>query len=509
MRMVFMTIVLIGIASSALFPVAVGSSPPERNTMANLNYEIAFATYLGGSEDEQAREVIPLPDGSVLVGGQTSSSDFPTTHDAVQPEYAGDDPALGDAGLYGGDCFVTRLSPDGRTILASTYFGGSKQERAVYGMALDRQGNVIITSATRSLDLPTTPGCFQPAFGGGQIHWFVAKLSADLGRLLWCTYVGGSAGDTPRGGLTVDEQDNVYVVGNTASHDFPTTPKCFQPHLQGTHATALVELNPDGTDVVLSTLLGGTTPDPSCTIMGVHVDVSGHIFVVGHTQATDFPMTSGALQPKPGGESDCFVAELSSDASRLIYSTYLGGSRSEYAEHGGHLCKDGSILVVGVTASPDFPTTEGAFQRKLQGSDTGFLTKLSTDGKALVFSTLLGGSGSEFYVMPAVDNEGHIYVVGHTSSNDFPVTPGALQATYGGDGDGILAVLSPDASELLYATYLGGRGDDGIRSIALGPGGEVYLVGNTTSKDFPVTSGVVQPTPKGKNNAFVMKLIPR
>ena len=125
----------------------------EENVMAELQCKVAYATYIGGSGGEQLREVIPLPDGSVLVGGQTNSTDLPTTEGVVQPNYAGDDPALGHPGIYGGDCFLFRLSPDGQKILGATYFGGSKQERNVYGMALDKQGNIVITSATRSPDL--------------------------------------------------------------------------------------------------------------------------------------------------------------------------------------------------------------------------------------------------------------------------------------------------------------------------------------------------------------------
>ncbi|MEA3401006.1 MAG: hypothetical protein U9R79_07115 [Armatimonadota bacterium] len=196
-------------------------------------YEIAYSTYLGGAEGEQAREVIPYADGSVLIGAQTSSQDIPTTEGVVQPEYAGDDPNLGHGGIYGGDCYLARLSADGSRILAATYFGGSKQERNVYGMELDADGSIVITSMTRSPDLPTTEGCFQPQYGGGQGGCFAAKLSADLTRLLWCTYVGGSGDESPRGGLALDGEGNVCIFGTTASRDFPTTPAAHRTERNG------------------------------------------------------------------------------------------------------------------------------------------------------------------------------------------------------------------------------------------------------------------------------------
>jgi hypothetical protein len=434
---------------------------------------------------------------------------MPVSEGAVQSRYAGDDPALGHGGIYGGDCYLARLSPDGRRVLAATYFGGSKQERNVYGMGLDRDGNVVITSATRSPDVPTTEGSFQPKYGGPPSDCYVAKLSPDLKRARWCTYVGGSGDDFPRGGLGLDEDDNVYVVGTTASANFPVTAGVLQRSPKGGRDATIVKLRPDGSGVLFATLLGGNAEDG---IMGVRTDGDRNIHVGGHTQSSDFPVTPGAPQTALGGESDCFLAKLSGDGSKLIYATYLGGRANEFAEHRLCLAPDGSALLTGVTASPDFPTTPNAFQRALKGRNDGFLTRLSADGNRFVFSTLLGGSGTEFYLMPTLDPSGNILVVGTTSSADFPVTPDAVQTAYGGGGDGgdgVLAILSPDGSKLLYATYLGGSGEDLIRSLALGPNGEVYLVGNTSSTDFPVTAGALQTRiGGGPADAFVVKLTP-
>jgi len=474
-------------------------------------YRIEYATYLGGAEFDQAREVIIGPDGSVLVGAQTNSSDMSTTPGAFQRKYAGDDPALGHGGVYGGDCYLARLSPEGSRILAATYIGGSKQERNVYGMGLDRQGNVVIASATRSPDMPTTPNAFQRKYGGGPSDWVVAKLSPDLTRLIWCTYVGGQGDDFPRGGLAVDADDNVLVVGVTNSADFPTTRGAYQEKFQGTHNAAVVKLKPDGSGLIFSTLFGAGETD---TFMGIRVDGKGDCYVAGHIRTPDLPVTPGAAQARHGGESDCMFARFSADGSRLLYATYLGGRGNEFAEHRPWLGADGSVLLTGVSSSPDFPTTERAFQRKLKGRTDGFITMLSADGKHFEFSTLLGGSGGEFFLMPTPDAEGNIFVVGTTTSPDFPVTPDALQKRFAGpagdgEGNGVLAVLSPDGSRVIYATYLGGSGGDLIRSIALGPHGEVYIVGNTSSADFPVTPNAVQKTLRGKADAFVVKLVPQ
>jgi hypothetical protein len=262
-------------------------------------YRIEWATFLGGDQWDQAREVIVYPDGSVLVGAQSNSLGMPVSEGAVQPRYAGDDPALGHGGIYGGDCYLARLSPDGRKVLAGTYFGGSKQERNVYGMALDQDGNVVITSATRSPDVPTTEGSFQPKYGGPPADWYVAKLSPDLTQARWCTYVGGSGDDFPRGGLGLDEDGTIYVVGTTASADFPLTEGVLQRELKGGRDAAIVKLKPDGSSVLFATLLGGNGSDG---IMGVRTDADGDIYVGGHTQSSDFPVTPGAPQTALGAK---------------------------------------------------------------------------------------------------------------------------------------------------------------------------------------------------------------
>jgi hypothetical protein len=472
-----------------------------------IRYRIEFATCLGGEEWGQAREIIACPDGSLLIGAQAMSAQMPVTPGVVQEKYAGDDPGLGHPGIYGGDCYLVRLSGDGKKILAASYFGGSRQERNVYGMAVDSKGSVVITTATRSPDVPTTEGCFQKRYGGGATDILVAKLSADLRKLVWCTYVGGKMDESPRGGLALDASDNVYVVGTTNSPDFPTTRDVVGPRLNGPRDSFIVKLRANGSGLLFSTCLGGSDEDDA--IMGIRLDADSSIYVAGHTKSRDFPVTDGAPQGHLGGQSDCYLAKVSPDGRHLMYSTYLGGTGNEFAEHRLALTPDGCMLLSGVTASPDFPTTNGAFQSAQKGRTDGFLTRLSANGKRWVFSTRVGGSENDNLLMPTLDARGNIYLVGNTGSPDWPTTSNALQRKFGGGKeDGVLAVVSPDGEKLLYCTYLGGRGDEIIRSIEFGAPGVVYLVGNTSSEDFPVTGEALQGDCRGKGRMFLVKLIP-
>ncbi len=212
-------------------------------------FKIAYSTYLGGNHWEEAREVIPYADGSALVGVHVCSKGLPTTPGCFQAEYAGDDPARGPGGLVGGDMYLIRLGPDGRKAIAATYLGGSKQERSVYGMELDSRGNIVVACLTRSPDAPTTRGCFQPKFRG-DVDMLVAKISPGLTKLIWCTYIGGSGAESPRGGLAIDKDDNVIVVGTSPSPDFPTTPGVVQPNLKGPRDSTIVKLKADGSGLV-------------------------------------------------------------------------------------------------------------------------------------------------------------------------------------------------------------------------------------------------------------------
>ncbi|MGD8237257.1 MAG: hypothetical protein PVH68_01780, partial [Armatimonadota bacterium] len=361
--------------------------------------------------------------------------------------------------------------------------------------------------STRSRDIPTSEGCFQPRYAGGRSDWFAAKISADLKQVIWCTYVGGSGDESPRGGLALGPQGDVCLFGTTNSGDYATTAGVHRTKRNGPRDAAITMLKSDGSGLVWSTLFGGSAED---FMVGGRVDGAGNVYFAGHTTSADLPVTAGAAQPRLGGAHDGYCVKLSADGRRLACVTYVGGSENEFPEHRPYLAADGSTLLPGVSASRDFTTTRDAFQRRLKGRTGAFLVKLSPDGKRFVFSTLLGGSAGEFCLMPTPDAQGNIFIVGQTESRDLPVTAGALQGSYGGGkSDGWLGVLSADGSRLSHCTYLGGSGDDMIRSVALGPKGELYLVGHTGSGDFPATAGAAQTKHGGKGDAYVVKLVPR
>jgi len=200
----------------------------------------------------------------------------------------------------------------------------------------------------------------------------------------------------------------------------------------------------------------------------------------------------------------------------LAYSTYLGGN-SDDEGYGVTVDASGNAYVTGTTFSSDFPTTTGALQSSYGGNGDVFVSKLNAAGSALVYSTYLGGRGSEGGVgfigkRIAVDASGNAYVTGYTSSSDFPTTPGAFQTTYGGNSDVFVSKLNPTGSSLVYSTYLGGSGpengdnQEGGGGIAVDASGNAYVTGDTDSSDFPTTPGALRTTYGGNGDAFVSKL---
>src|ERR1019366_1036278 len=351
-------------------------------------------------------------------------------------------------------------------LIYSTYLGGSWYDSGS-AIAVDSAGNAYVTGVTNSTDFPTM-NPLQPANGGGY-DAFVAKINPAGSALVYSTYLGGS-GDDWGNGIAVDGAGNAYVVGQTASTDFPT-------------------VNP------LQPANGGGA-------YGIAVDSAANAYVVGQTASTDFP-TVNPLQPiYGGGGDDAFVTKLNPTGSALVYSTYLGGSNGDGA-YGIAVDSAANAYVTGITYSSDFPT-----KNPLQGFESiedVFVTKLNPAGSALVYSTYLGGSDSDLGNGIAVDNAGNAYVTGHTASTNFPTTPGAFQTTFGGNVDAFVTKLNPAGSAMVYSTYLGGSDYDSGSGIAVDSAGNAYVVGVTASTDFP-TMNPFQRFNDGYGDAFVAKI---
>ena len=318
--------------------------------------------------------------------------------------------------------------------------------------------------------------------------------------LVYSTFLGGTGPDFALD-IAVDATGSAYVVGNTASTDFPvsnTVQQTCRPLEMPSYAPCddmfVTKLSPDGSAIEYSTYLGGTNGDVGT---GIAIDGFGNAYVTGTTGSVDFP-TVNAIQPDFRGNPaflKAFVAKLDSTGSELVYSTYLGGSGEE---RGNGIAVDGqgSAYVTGITSSSDFPTAS-PLQSTPRGGMDAFVAKLMPDGSALAYSTFLGGQGHDIANDIAVNDEGYASITGETDSDDFP-TVNAAQPTLQGGNDAFLATVVPDGSALAHSSYLGGPGFDSGWRLAVA--NRIYYVTGTTSGDFPVTDG--QPV-GGPSDAFL------
>jgi uncharacterized protein (TIGR03437 family) len=258
--------------------------------------------------------------------------------------------------------------------------------------------------------------------------------------------------------------------------------------------------------LVYSTLLGGNGTEEA---RAVTADGQGSAFVAGETESLIFPSTGGAWRGFGQGGTDAFLTRLNPDGKSLRYSTHFGGSEADFATA---LALDpaGNVYVTGWTQSNrTFPVTPIVFQRIFGGGLRDvYVAKFSSFG-TLTYCTYLGGTGADMALAVAADAAGSAFVAGMTDSVDFPASPGAAQAAYGGgDSDAFVAKLAPNGDALVYATYLGGRDLDSAFAVAADSAGGAYLTGDTFSRNFPTTAGALRREPGPSFDAFVSKLNP-
>jgi uncharacterized protein (TIGR03437 family) len=463
-----------------------------------------YSSYLGGSGDDAGNAIALDPSGNIYMAGTTSSPNFPKLN-----------PLQGSL-RTAPDAFVLKLNPAGSALIYATYLGGDDRDSAS-AIAVDASGNAYLTGATLSSNFPTA-NAFQSSSGAGYGDAFVTKLNSTGAALVYSTYLGGRDADSGAG-IAVDTGGNAYVVGSTSSDNFPTLRPIQAKLAPGTcgvfgarpcNDLFVTKLNPSGSGLIYSTYLGGSGNDLGG---GIAVDPSGNAYVTGSSASTNFP-TVNPLQASMGGtRQDAVVLKLNAAGSALLYSTYLGGSG---ADSGYAIVVDasGDAYVTGSTESANFPTANPV-QRSKAGAPSdsdAFVAKINAAGSALVYSTYLGGSNSDYGYGIAVDGSGSATVAGATYSLDFP-RAAALQNLFGGGSDAFVTKFNATGAAMLFSSYLGGSSFDEAHAVALDASGNPVLTGQTRSQDFFTTLGALQPGYGGgglsslsPGDAFVAKI---
>lgn len=471
----------------------------DRSQPLVIDPTLAYSTYLGGNDLDEALAMAVDSSGNVYLTGLTVSPNFPgVTGSSLQPSPGGD---------YDG--FVTKINSDGTAIVWSTYLGGTGGNEYGQSIAVDSSGSVYVAGSTNSLDFPgISSSSLQSTYGGYWRDMFLVKLVPAGNSFVYSTYIGGN-GDESAGNIVVDSSGGVYVSGQTGSTNFPgVTSSSIQSSNAGGYEGVLLHVNSGGTAIDWATYLGGSSDD-NCGAMAL--DGSGDVYVVCSSSSATFTgVNSSSLQPSNnGGSDDMAIVEVDSTGSSVMAGTFFGGSDDDEA-YGVGLDGSGNVYVAGTTFSTNFPgVTSGSFQPSNAGGYDVTLTKFNSGLSSVIYSTYIGGSGDDYAEGLAVDAAGNCYVAGSTASTTFPgVDSSSIQPANGGGSDDAFAfVMNPSGTGMVMSTFLGGNDDDKAIGLAIDGSGGLYLTGVTASTNYPITSGVLQTTYGGGGyDAFISKI---
>jgi hypothetical protein len=476
-----------------------------------LTGTVTVSTYLGGSAEDSIRDVATDLLGNIFITGGTASPNFPATAGSLDTSFNGRH-----------DVFVAKLDQSG-SLIWSTFLGGPNYDRA-YAIEVDSLGFVYVAGRAGA-DFPTTQGALQRTFAGdvtengayGQQDGFITKLTPDGSRVVWSTYFGSAGRDFIRD-LDIDSAGNVFIGAADVTQPHPhVTTGAFQTALRGASDGVVAKVSANGASVVWASYFGGNGDDGMGPSIRVHPN--GEVQYLMSSSSGDAPTTPGAYERTYAGGWDLILAKISADGSRLVYSTYLGGSAFDSSEtHGLAIDTAGNAYIAISTLSTSLPTTAGAFQSSYGGSGasgTGrrtnypgdvYVGKISADGAQLLAGTYLGGRFGEGAEGIAVDAQGNVYVSGATYSDNFPVTGGAFQTAIKGKADLFAAKLTGDLSQLSYSTYIGDSGIDYGRACATDPGGNVLVAGASDSANFPIRNATQPSYSGGDGDAVLAKI---
>jgi hypothetical protein len=472
---------------------------------------LVYSTYLGGSGDDEPAGIAVDTVGNIYVAGYTDSTDFPLA-------------TLGSIPAGTDHVFVAKLDPTGSSLIYADYIGGSGEDYGL-GLVLDSSNEVYVTGNTSSGDFPVV-NPYQGTYPGGA-NAFLTKISSDGSSLLYSTYLGGNGSDSPAG-VAIDISNEVLVAGSTTSTNFPvasayqSTVSANEGGVFGTYGF-LTKFSADGSYLVYSTYLAGNSntsfscgnstcwPSPSSAINGITLDGSGNAYVGGITNTLNFPTSESAYQATNSTTQDSVVGFVSkfSGAGALGYSTYFYESSGNLTNVNAIAVDSaGSAYVSGIAYSDGtFPITSTSIcDPNADNCSYAFVTKFDPAGSTLLYSTFLGPNNFANPQTIALDANNDAYVLSSTYGSSFN-TVNAIEP-YTDGSDLLLVEIDPLASTQLFATYLGGSGQEYPAGIALDSSQNIYIAASTDSTDFPVTTGALQNIEGGGTDGLVLKIGP-
>ena len=446
---------------------------------------LVWASYIGGSSTDYAYSVGADYSSNGLICGYTSSSNFPTT------------PGAYDNTWNSTDGYIAKFSSNGSTLLFASFLGGTSSDY-MYGCSADQNGYIYVGGYTSSSNYPTTSGCFDNTYNSTDA--VATKLNPAGSALSYSTYIGGTSTEISYA-MTVSPDGYMYMTGYTSSSNFPTTSGCWD-NINNSTDVFVVKINQTGSALSYGTYLGGTSSDYG---YGIFVDPFGSCLVTGYTSSSNYPTTSGCYD-NTYNSTDIFVTKFNTTGSSLVFSTYLGGTSSDYG-YGITSDQNGYVYVTGYTNSSNYPLTSGVVRTVYQGNEA-IITKFSPSG-GLVYSTFVGGNNSDYGRGIAVDSDGNAIISGYLYSTDLPCTVGAVSCNITGSTPDVFVVkLNSNASTYLYSSYIGGSNYDYgyyYNNVESDHNNGVYISIYSSSTNFPVTSGAYKTNNSGSYDAVLAR----
>ena len=473
---------------------------------------LAWSTYVDGTlntTNGYQYDITVDTAGNVYATGQNNDS-YPVTAGVYDNTYNGDGGnALAICSM--GDVFVYKMNPTGTTLLWATYVGGSGDEQG-RGIKVNATGDVFVCGMTNSTNFPVSATAYKKIFslGSQQTDGFVFKLTNNASILSYSTYLGGDNGDEFLYDLSLGANGEAIITGTSSASNYPTTLGVYQTINSGGDAV-VTRMNSTGSGLIYSTFVG----NGGLTGLAMDLDAAENVYVIGTTYSTLFPTSVGAFQPAMGGGSiDGLVFKLSSNATSLIYGSYIGGSGNEFIAagigasyfsygFGISVNSSGEAFVTGATGSTNFPITAGAYSTSLKGGSNYdvFVSRINAAGTALIYSTYFGSNSVDVGFDIKVNSKNEAFVVGTTNggSGTFPLTVCTYDSIYGvsgfggGGSDIFVAKFNPTGTKLMFSSFYGGSdwdySDPSIELITAGCSNEAMVGFTTHSYDLPKTTG--------------------
>ena len=466
-----------------------------------------YATYLGGSGDEEINSSVIDKDNNLIVTGWTNSNDFPATAGAYDTMYVSEK-----------DIFVTKYQLTGKEkkLLFSTYIGGTLDDIA-NAVGVDFNGNIYIGGETNSSNFPTQSSISSQI--NGKRDAFITKLSPDGSKLIYSSYLGGENDDYILA-LGVGESGSLYVTGGSSSASFPNSVVYNIDGNKGREEAFITKISPSGSSVVYSVLMTTAGLDRGTAIA---VDESqATVIACGITDNSRFYTTPNSGSNRVwdryfNGGWDGFIAKIGTSGAFCEFAGFFGGAKDEYI-NSVMLDKDGSFYIAGQTnsniasvnptsESTDFPLSSSAIDNKYSGGWDAFIAKFDKRCNSLLFSTYYGGNNDDVFLSLVKDSpRNSVFVTGYTASTDFPIVNDPVKPKFGGGKDIVFCEFSAQGTDINLSTIMGGASDDVAKSICSDDYGDYYLSGYTASKNFPANKGGIQEAHGGgTKDGFVLK----